>query len=76
MAPARMTASRFESLKVSGMVWLLLHGVKGAVKRAASIDTESIRWRPGRLRERFAEVPWLCVAVFRRVCSEQRLMTV
>src|SRR5260370_39633945 len=32
----------------------------------------SSRWRPGGRGDQLAVVPWLCVAVFRRLCSEQR----
>src|SRR5260370_6780418 len=32
----------------------------------------SSRWRPGGRSDQLAVVPWLCVTVFRRFCSEQR----
>jgi hypothetical protein len=44
-----------------------LHGAQ----KAATTPTTS-RWRPGGHTGLPASAPWLCVAAFRRVCSEQR----
>jgi hypothetical protein len=52
----------------------LLSTVTAKTMAANRSSVTSIRWRPGGRGDRIALVPWLCVTVFRRVCSEQRVL--
>src|SRR5437867_4366288 len=63
----RDRARRWDSLNVNGICVALLQQLGQKKRPPASVAC----WRPGGLSDRVAVVPWLCVTVFRRLCSEQ-----
>src|SRR5438132_5027060 len=68
-AAHRIRARRWDSLNVNGICVALLQQL--GQKKRPPVRLASLRWRPGGLSDLVALVPWLCVTVFRRLCSEQ-----
>src|SRR5207253_1226050 len=68
-AAHRIRARRWDSLNVNGICVALLQQL--GQKKRPPVRLASLRWRPGGLSDPVALVPWLCVTVFRRLCSEQ-----
>src|SRR5439155_11967388 len=71
---ALQRARRLASLNVNGIAPNLLSPARPKKRKPPVATHWSIRWWPGGHGEKLAVAPWLCVAVFRRVCSEQRLL--
>src|SRR2546426_11393348 len=65
---AFMSARRFDSLNVNG-----IDPTPGYKKKPPASTHGRFAGGPADMATRVALVPWLCVAVFRRLCSEQRL---
>src|SRR2546428_7882103 len=65
---AFMSARRFDSLNVNG-----IDPTPGYNNKPPASTHGRFAGGPADMATRVALVPWLCVAVFRRLCSEQRL---
>src|SRR5438309_11978342 len=66
-----MRARRWDSLNVNGIA-VSSPGVARRNKKTAASTDVVFAGGPADLATRVAVVPWLCVTVFRRLCSEQR----
>src|SRR2546427_9385241 len=68
-AAHRIRARRWDSLNVNGICVALLQQL--GKKKDRQFDLRRFAGGPADLATRVAVVPWLCVTVFRRLCSEQ-----